>query len=238
MIKITENGREGKRNVNSPDSSKILFLIQQSVCCFRLHGMIFCGQQQKEDKIMIGEQIASFRKQKGLTQEQLGDMLGVSNRTVSKWEAGASLPGADMIPDIAAALGVSLDALFGVQTAPDQENLTDLVRETIRSELTKILPRAVQEAVGHLSGGSTPARRQLTVVCKDGHGVRSINMAGEAFLNGPETYAGVPDRWLVNVKEPEGETVTVGDYDSREEAEEVLKAIRDAYSGRYAVIEL
>ena len=187
---------------------------------------------------MIGEQIAIFRKQKGLTQEQLGDMLGVSNRTVSKWEAGASLPGAEMIPDIAGALGVSLDALFGVQTAPDQENLTDLVRETIRSELTKILPRAVQEAVGHLSGGSTPARRQLTVVCKDGHGVRSINMAGEAALAGPETYAGVPDRWLVNVKEPEGETVTVGDYDSREEAEEVLKAIRDAYSGRYAVIEL
>ena len=63
-------------------------------------------------------------------------------------------------------------------------------------------------------------------------------MAGEAFLNGPETYAGGPDRWLVNVKEPEGKTVTVGDYDSREEAEEVLKAIRDAYSGRYAVIEL
>ena len=63
-------------------------------------------------------------------------------------------------------------------------------------------------------------------------------MAGEAFLNGPEAYAGVPDRWLVNVKEPEGETVTVGDYASREEAEEVLKAIRDAYSGRYAVIEL
>ena len=191
---------------------------------------------------MIGEQIAIFRKQKGLTQEQLGDMLGVSNRTVSKWEAGASLPGADMIPDIAGALGVSLDTLFGVQTEPDQESLTDLVRETIRSELTKILPRAVQEAVGHLSGigsgASVPARHLLTVLCKDGSGIRNVNMAGEAFLNGPETYAGIPDRWLVSVTEPEGETVTVGDYGSREEAEEVLKAIRDAYSSRYSVIEL
>ena len=203
--------------------------------------MLSCGQQ-KGVEFMIGEQIAIFRKQKGLTQEQLGDMLGVSNRTVSKWEAGASLPGADMIPDIAGALGVSLDALFGVQTEPDQESLTDLVRETIRSELTKILPRAVQEAVGHLSGigsgASVPARHLLTVLCKDGSGIRNVNMAGEAFLNGPETYAGIPDRWLVSVTEPEGETVTVGDYGSREEAEEVLKAIRDAYSSRYSVIEL
>lgn len=191
---------------------------------------------------MIGEQIAIFRKQKGLTQEQLGDLLGVSNRTVSKWEAGASLPGADLIPDIAGALGVSLDVLFGVHTAPDKESLTDLVRETIRSELTKILPRAVQEAVGHLSGsgsgGSAPARHLLTVLCRDGRGIRNVNMAGEASLTGPETYAGIPDRWLVSVTEPEGKTVTVGDYASREEAEEVLKAIRDAYSGRYSVIEL
>ena len=198
--------------------------------------MISCGQQ-KGVEFMIGEQIAIFRRQKGLTQEQLGDMLGVSNRTVSKWEAGASLPGADMIPDIAGALGVSLDALFGVHTAPDRESLTDLVRETIRSELTKILPRAVQEAVGHLSG-SVPDRHLLTVLSKDGRGIRNVNMAGEASLTGPETYAGVPDRWLVSVTEPEGEKVTVGDYASREEAEEVLKAIRDAYSGRYSVIEL
>ena len=42
---------------------------------------------------MIGEQIAFYRKKKHLTQEQLGEALGVTNRTVSKWEAEASSPG-------------------------------------------------------------------------------------------------------------------------------------------------
>ena len=81
---------------------------------------------------MIHEQIARYRKLKGLTQEQLGETLGVSNRTVSKWESGASLPGADMIPEIADALGVSLHTLYGIDTQQEEQDLAGLIRETIR----------------------------------------------------------------------------------------------------------
>ncbi len=81
---------------------------------------------------MIGAQIAAYRKQKDLTQEQLGEMLGVSNRTVSKWESDTSLPGVDMIPNIAEALGVTLDALFGIKSDPDEKDLSDLLRDTVR----------------------------------------------------------------------------------------------------------
>ena len=38
----------------------------------------------------IAENIATFRKAKGYTQEQLGEILGVSNQAVSKWESGVS----------------------------------------------------------------------------------------------------------------------------------------------------
>ncbi len=37
------------------------------------------------------EQLISLRKQKGLSQEQLGEQIGVSRQTVSKWETGVSL---------------------------------------------------------------------------------------------------------------------------------------------------
>ena len=63
----------------------------------------------------IGQKIAAFRKEKHITQEQLGEAVGVTNRTVSKWESGVSSPGIELIPSIAASLGVSLDSLFGIE---------------------------------------------------------------------------------------------------------------------------
>ena len=42
----------------------------------------------KMDQIMIGKFIATLRKEKDLTQEQLGEKLGVTNKTISRWENG------------------------------------------------------------------------------------------------------------------------------------------------------
>lgn len=60
----------------------------------------------------IGKNIAKFRKTKGLTQEALGEMLGVTNQAVSKWESEVSMPDIMLLPQIAAALGITLDDLF------------------------------------------------------------------------------------------------------------------------------
>ena len=43
------------------------------------------------DQIKIGKFIAALRKEKGLTQEQLGEKLGVTNKTISRWENGCLL---------------------------------------------------------------------------------------------------------------------------------------------------
>ena len=63
----------------------------------------------------IGENIARYRKAKGFTQEQLGQLLGVTNQSVSKWESGVSMPDVMLLPEIANALGITLDALYGIQ---------------------------------------------------------------------------------------------------------------------------
>lgn len=61
----------------------------------------------------MGGRIAAQRKQRGLTQEQLGRLVGVSTPAVSKWETGASLPDILLLSPIARALGTDPDSLLG-----------------------------------------------------------------------------------------------------------------------------
>ena len=63
--------------------------------------------------VKIHEQIAFLRKQKGLTQEQLANALGVSNQAVSKWESAVCCPDIGLLPDIAKFFDVSVDELLG-----------------------------------------------------------------------------------------------------------------------------
>ena len=64
------------------------------------------------DNIKIGKLIAKRRKQKGLTQSQLAEYLGVSNKTVSKWETGGGLPDISLLIDLADALSITIDDLL------------------------------------------------------------------------------------------------------------------------------
>ena len=64
----------------------------------------------------LGENIALYRRKRELTQEALGEAVGVSMQAVSKWENGG-LPDATLLPAIARTLGVSVDALFGLEAA-------------------------------------------------------------------------------------------------------------------------
>ena len=61
----------------------------------------------------IGKNITMFRKAKGLTQAELGELLGVSNQAVSKWESELTMPDIMLLPEIAKVLGVTLDDLYG-----------------------------------------------------------------------------------------------------------------------------
>ena len=61
----------------------------------------------------IGRIIAVKRKEKGLTQEGLANLLQITPQAISKWENGVGLPDVTLIPRIATALQISVDELFG-----------------------------------------------------------------------------------------------------------------------------
>ena len=61
---------------------------------------------------IIGKQIASMRKERGIKQEELANFVGVSTQAVSKWENGG-VPDIELLPKIADFFSVSVDFLFG-----------------------------------------------------------------------------------------------------------------------------
>ena len=75
----------------------------------------------------LGKQIAALRKARGMTQEQLGQALGVSGQAVSKWEKGGA-PDAEMLPSIADRLGVTIDTLYGRADEPAEDMRATLLR--------------------------------------------------------------------------------------------------------------
>ena len=86
---------------------------------------------------IIGGQIKKYRVSKDITQEQLGQMIGVTTQAVSKWERGG-VPDAESIPLIADALGVSTDMLFGREnTATIVDMIMDEIQSVERTEAMK-----------------------------------------------------------------------------------------------------
>lgn len=79
----------------------------------------------------IGERISELRKKKGLTQEQLGDAVGVSAQAVSKWENGGA-PDLAILPFLADKLGVTIDELFG-RDSHDSKPMSDTIRDYLSS---------------------------------------------------------------------------------------------------------
>ena len=82
-------------------------------------------------ELKFGEKIAKYRKLKGDTQEQLGELVGVSGQAVSKWENGG-VPDTYLLPAISKILGVSIDALFGVE-----KKISDYSQDDILDDLFK-----------------------------------------------------------------------------------------------------
>ncbi|EJP6471228.1 helix-turn-helix domain-containing protein [Clostridium sporogenes] len=74
------------------------------------------------EKLLIGEVIYRLRKEKGITQEQLSNFIGVSTAAVSKWEGGISYPDITSLPVIATFFNVTIDTLLNFKIElPDDE---------------------------------------------------------------------------------------------------------------------
>ena len=80
------------------------------------------------DQIKIGVFLKELRKAKGLTQEQLAEVLNVSSRTVSRWETGSNMPDISMLVEIAVFYDVSIPEI--VQGERESETMDKETRET------------------------------------------------------------------------------------------------------------
>ena len=83
----------------------------------------------------IADQIRFYRKQKGLTQEQLAEAMGVSVAAVSKWEQGQSLPEIPMLMELADFFDLSVDALLGYRLrANDRKSIVERMKRLRRED--------------------------------------------------------------------------------------------------------
>lgn len=82
------------------------------------------------DLVKIGKYIAGKRKELGLTQRQLADKLGMSDKSVSKWERGVCLPDVALYSDLCGILGIGINEFLAGEDIP-QESVVQKSEENI-----------------------------------------------------------------------------------------------------------
>lgn len=112
------------------------------------------------DQIKIGKFIAQMRKEQSLTQRQLADMIGISDKTVSKWETGNGLPEVSLMIPLCDSLHINVNELLSGERLTDseyqkkaEENIMNLVKE--REESKKKIILSVIECMLTLLSGIT-----------------------------------------------------------------------------------
>ena len=87
------------------------------------------------DQEKIGEFISEKRKEKGMTQAELAEKLGITDRAVSKWERGKSLPDASIMLELCSILGITVNDLLSGEVVSmenygkeNEKNLIEMVK--------------------------------------------------------------------------------------------------------------
>lgn len=97
------------------------------------------------DQIAIGKFIAKKRKEQNLTQEQLAERLGVSNKTISKWETGKCMPDYSIVELLCKELNTTLAELMNGEEDEksihtyDNEQFVEMIKEMQNLKNTKIM---------------------------------------------------------------------------------------------------
>lgn len=96
------------------------------------------------NQIMVGKFIALKRKEKNLTQEQLAEKLGISNKTISKWETGKCMPDYSIVKQLCQELSITVTELMDGEVkehnsvhAFDEHQMLDMLERIQRLEKQK-----------------------------------------------------------------------------------------------------
>ena len=103
------------------------------------------------DQIKIGTFLKLLRKEKNLTQEQLAEQLGVSNRTVSRWENGNNMPDISLLSEIAEFYDVSIpELIYGERKSENMREGAKEVAETM-SDYAKAEKETLVKSIRNMS---------------------------------------------------------------------------------------
>jgi len=99
-------------------------------------------------KKTLGMMIAELRKEKGMTQLELAEKMGVTDKAVSKWERDLSCPDINSLPNLAEILGVTVDELMQIKREAEKPKQSP---KEIAQLIFKVVPLAMGVAVVVLS---------------------------------------------------------------------------------------
>jgi len=100
----------------------------------------------REAMLCLGNRIKKAHKQKGLTQEQLAEVIGVSRSAISKWESGDMEPTIDNLAGLARVLNVSADHLLGLDESRTDRSVWDRLSPTAEKALDLLIREIEKEA--------------------------------------------------------------------------------------------
>ena len=141
--------------------------------------------------IHIHEQIAFLRKQKGFTQEELANALGVTNQAVSKWETMQCCPDIQLLPDIAKLFDVSVDVLLGYAST---DGLNDICLK-IKDYFSQLPKKSAFENAYRLAAllheaASTDGYKNYIPWCEKEYSIDEVSSWGLSVCSEPEGSTG------------------------------------------------
>ena len=148
------------------------------------------------DLIKIGKYIASKRKSLGMTQKQLAEKLGMSDKSVSKWERGVCLPDVSVYKELCSILGISLNEfLAGEDIAKEnmiqksETNIIEVIRDNINKQkclkvmrcILLVISICAVAVIGFIIYRLKKPQNYISPIAKD-----SIEMQTAELLAGPD----------------------------------------------------
>ena len=148
------------------------------------------------DLIKIGKYIAGKRKSLGMTQRQLAEKLGMSDKSVSKWERGVCLPDVSVYKELCSILGISLNEfLAGEDIAQEnmiqksETNIIEVIRDNINKQkclkvmrcILLVISICAVAVIGFIIYRLKKPQNYISPIAKD-----SIEMQTAELLAGPD----------------------------------------------------
>ena len=141
------------------------------------------------DQKVFGDKLRNHRKLLGMTQEEVGERIGVSAQAVSKWEAGDCLPDCFNLKAISDLYRISADVLLGRQMLSDGNRAAQIARKTKETDIK--LSLHLKKGESRISTGIGFFDHMLTALAFYGSMQLDLTVTGDLHVDGHHTVEDV-----------------------------------------------